>query len=207
MGHTSIFYHCSGTVTSFNFSLAVTPVKGDWVHTPEGRREHYHTRHYHVPYGVHMHACDAPHMCVWGGGDPNGDSGTISDVVGDRCHNTHCNCRNSCYVRCSATTTYNNAHWLSPLSACMYVERVRPVRVKLRRAMGPTRRRCAARRAGRDDSDSPPVEQAQPLHRLAFAPVCHTGSHQLHRKRSRCWRQHQGESYNTCLKLWWVRQW
>ena len=42
----------SGQQLVFNFSIAVTPVKGDYVHTAEGKTEHYQdTRHYHVPYG------------------------------------------------------------------------------------------------------------------------------------------------------------
>lgn len=36
----------------FNFSLVATPTKGDYTHSEEGKREHYHrSRHYHVPYG------------------------------------------------------------------------------------------------------------------------------------------------------------
>lgn len=35
----------------YNFSLSITPVKGDYLHTAEGKVEHYHTRHFHVPYG------------------------------------------------------------------------------------------------------------------------------------------------------------
>ena len=36
----------------FNFSLIASPTKGDYIHTVEGKREHYKwTRHFHVPYG------------------------------------------------------------------------------------------------------------------------------------------------------------
>lgn len=35
----------------YNFSISVTPVKGDYVHTAEGKKEHYRIRHFHVPYG------------------------------------------------------------------------------------------------------------------------------------------------------------
>lgn len=41
-----------GASVTFNFSLLATPVKGDYQHTDEGKREHYvESRHYHVPYG------------------------------------------------------------------------------------------------------------------------------------------------------------
>lgn len=36
----------------YNFSVSVTPVKGDYQHTQQGKVEHYvNTRHFHVPYG------------------------------------------------------------------------------------------------------------------------------------------------------------
>ena len=41
-----------GTSITFNVTILATPVKGDYQHTPEGKREHYKTfRHWHVPYG------------------------------------------------------------------------------------------------------------------------------------------------------------
>ena len=42
----------AGAPLLFNFSLMATPVKGAYLHSETGKREHYEQfRHYHIPYG------------------------------------------------------------------------------------------------------------------------------------------------------------